>query len=49
LPKRLAALRRQISPHFLFNTLRAISALAMRGDQPTIQNPLWHQRMGLGR
>ena len=29
---RLAALRAQLEPHFLFNTLNAVSALAVRGD-----------------
>lgn len=29
---RLAALRRELNPHFLFNTLNTISALAHRGD-----------------
>jgi anti-sigma regulatory factor (Ser/Thr protein kinase) len=29
---RLAALRAQLDPHFLFNTLNAVSALALRGD-----------------
>jgi two-component system, LytTR family, sensor kinase len=29
---RLAALRMQLAPHFIFNTLNAISTLALRGD-----------------
>jgi LytS/YehU family sensor histidine kinase len=30
---RLAALRDQLDPHFLFNTLNAVSVLALRGDR----------------
>ena len=33
---RLAALRAQLNPHFLFNTLNAISTLALKGDQPAV-------------
>jgi two-component system LytT family sensor kinase len=33
---RLAALRHQLSPHFLFNTLNSISALALTGDRGTM-------------
>jgi two-component system, LytTR family, sensor kinase len=33
---RLAVLRAQLNPHFLFNTLNAISTLALKGDQPAV-------------
>jgi signal transduction histidine kinase len=33
---RLAALRAQLNPHFLFNTLNAISTFALKGDQPAV-------------
>jgi two-component system, LytTR family, sensor kinase len=33
---RLAALRAQLNPHFLFNTLNAISTLALKGDQAAV-------------
>jgi two-component system LytT family sensor kinase len=33
---RLAALRAQLNPHFLFNTLNAISTLALKGDQSAV-------------
>jgi len=33
---RLAALRHQLHPHFLFNTLNSISALALTGDRDTL-------------
>ena len=33
---RLAALRAQLNPHFLFNTLNAISTLALKGDEPAV-------------
>jgi len=33
---RLAALRNQLQPHFLFNALNAISALALTGDRDTL-------------
>jgi len=33
---RLEVLRRQLSPHFLFNTLNAISVLALRGDNDAV-------------
>jgi signal transduction histidine kinase len=32
----LAALRAQLNPHFLFNTLNAISTLALKGDQVAV-------------
>lgn len=37
---RLEVLRRQLSPHFLFNTLNAISVLAMRGDHNAVVETL---------
>jgi signal transduction histidine kinase len=37
---RLDALRRQLSPHFLFNTLNTISVLAMRGDKDSVVETL---------
>jgi two-component system LytT family sensor kinase len=33
---RLAALRAQLNPHFLFNALNAISTLALKGDQSAV-------------
>ena len=32
----LEALQRQLHPHFLFNTLNAISTFALKGDQPAV-------------
>ena len=37
---RLKALRAQLDPHFIFNTLNAISALAMTGDQKAVAEML---------
>jgi len=37
---RLKALRAQLDPHFIFNTLNAISALAMTGDQRAVAEML---------
>jgi len=37
---RLRALRAQLDPHFIFNTLNAISALAMTGDQKAVPEML---------
>ena len=37
---RLAALRAQLNPHFLFNTLNAISTLALIGDQAAVTETL---------
>jgi two-component system LytT family sensor kinase len=37
---RLEVLRRQLSPHFLFNTLNAISVLALRGDNEAVVETL---------
>ena len=37
---RLAALRAQLDPHFLFNTLNAISALALRGEREGVVQAL---------
>ena len=37
---RLELLRRQLSPHFLFNTLNTISVLALRGDQSAVVDTL---------
>jgi two-component system LytT family sensor kinase len=37
---RLQALRAQLNPHFLFNTLNAISVLAMKGDGPGVTHTL---------
>ena len=37
---RLAALRAQLNPHFLFNTLNAISTLALKGDQAAVTEML---------
>jgi two-component system LytT family sensor kinase len=37
---RLAALRAQLNPHFLFNTLNAISTLALKGDHGAVTETL---------
>ncbi|HEY0875935.1 MAG TPA: histidine kinase [Vicinamibacterales bacterium] len=37
---RLQALRAQLNPHFLFNTLNAISVLAMKGDSTRVTHTL---------
>ena len=37
---RLAALRAQLDPHFLFNTLNAVSALALRGERERVVEAL---------
>jgi len=37
---RLEVLRRQLSPHFLFNTLNTISVLALRGDKSGVVDTL---------
>ena len=37
---RLAALRAQLNPHFLFNTLNAVSTLALKGDQLAVTETL---------
>ncbi len=37
---RLQALRAQLNPHFLFNTLNAISVLAMKGDSARVTRTL---------
>ena len=37
---RLRALRAQVNPHFLFNTLNAISVLAMKGDGQRVTQTL---------
>lgn len=39
---RLQALRSQLEPHFLYNTLNAISTLAMRGDNQTVVTVVAH-------
>ena len=46
---RLQLLRRQLSPHFLFNTLNTISVLAQSGDQAAFIETLARlQRAGYG-
>ena len=42
--QRLAAIRGQLEPHFLFNTLSAIAALVRRGDGPVALDAV--QRLG---
>lgn len=37
---RLRALEAQLNPHFLFNTLNAVSVLALRGDQEAVTRTL---------
>ena len=37
---RLESLRRQLSPHFLFNTLNTVSVLALRGDKEAVMNTI---------
>lgn len=37
---RLESLRRQLSPHFLFNTLNTVSVLALRGDKEAVVNTI---------
>ncbi|MEO8070773.1 MAG: histidine kinase [Acidobacteriota bacterium] len=37
---RLEVLRRQLSPHFLFNTLNAVSVLALRGENEAVVETL---------
>jgi two-component system, LytTR family, sensor kinase len=37
---RLAALQAQLNPHFLFNTLNAVAALALKGDQAAVAEML---------
>jgi len=37
---RLAALRSQLAPHFLFNTLNAVSTLALKGDNAAVTRAL---------
>jgi signal transduction histidine kinase len=37
---RLAALREQLQPHFLFNSLNAVSTLALRGDRDAVTQAL---------
>lgn len=37
---RLSALREQLQPHFLFNTLNAMSTLALRGDSESVTRGL---------